>query len=310
MFDVHDLAYAAGYIDGDGCLYLGIYKSTNGTIYEYSIQVCSVNKDITDWLKNIFGGAVREKEATGNRRIPYVWTIKNQEAIKCAEAIRPFLVAKRHEMDYWIEFALDTNFSKKSGYLQSKEGFEHRNTLIKNIRELKHNLNIVENSHTKQLKNIRPSLTPESHEFAYMAGLIDAEGCFRVKKWLPKNKPNHVYAINLEIGNTNKLFFDWLMMRFGGSLTFIRSKASNKKDSCTWSLQAKRLNFFLPSLIPFLKYKKPVCNKLIEFQKTNLPNGGDRHSEIFKKRYKEIIVRREIIVNEIHVLNAKGNRSS
>lgn len=308
MFDQNDLAYAAGYIDGDGCLYLGTYQSTNGTIYEYSIQVCSVNKDITDWLKNTFGGATRKKEIIGNRRVPHVWTIKNQEAIEFCEAIQPYLKAKYHESQYWYEYAL--HVSSNEGLPLDDSIAEHRLTLIKNIRKLKHELNIVENEYTKQLKNVRPSLTPTEQEFAYIAGLIDAEGCFRVKKWLPKNKPNHVYNIALEIGNTNKLFFDWLVLRFGGSLTFVKSKKKNFKDSCTWSLQSKRLNYFLPSLINFLKTKKPVCNKLIEFHKTIKPNGGDRHSKVFKETYQNVIRHRESIVNEVHILNTKGHRSS
>lgn len=308
MVNQNDLAYAAGYIDGDGCLYLGKYHSTNGTVYEYSIQVCSVNKNITDWLKNTFGGSVRKKEAIGNRKVPYVWTIKNQEAIKCAQGIQPYLVAKYHEMQDWIEFALNVD---SNDFLPLDESMiEHRIALINNIRKAKHELNIVENSYNKTFKNIRPSLTPQEYELAYMAGLIDAEGCFRIKKWLPKNKPNYVYAISLEIGNTNKLFFGWLQMRFGGTLCFIKSKQANKKNACIWSLQSKRLNFFLPSLVPFLKHKQPMCNKLIEFHKTIIPNGGDRHSQIFKETYANIIQRRESIVNEIHVLNAKGHRSS
>ena len=308
MFNINDLAYAAGYIDGDGCLYLGTYQSSKQTIYEYSMQVCSVDKYITDWLKNTFGGSVRKKETIGNRRIPYVWTIKNQEAIKCAEAILPYLVAKHHEMQYWIEYALHVS---DNDYLPLDQSMiEHRIALIANIRKTKHELNMIENGYNKKLKNTYPSLSPQTEEFAYMAGLIDAEGCFRIKKWSPKNKPNHVYTISLEIGNTNKLFFDWLLLRFGGTLTFIKPKESSRKNSCTWSLQSKRLNFYLPLLVSFLKHKQPMCNKLIEFHKTIIPNGGDRHSRLFKETYVNIIAKREAIVEEIHILNAKGHRSS
>lgn len=308
MFNENDLAYAAGYIDGDGCLYLGTYQSSNGTIYEYSIQVSSVNKDITDWLKNTFGGSTRKKERLGNRRVPHVWTIKNKEAISFAIAIKPYLRAKYHESECWIEYALHVNCNQ--GLPLDKYAIEHRVALISKIRNIRHELNMVENEYTKQLKNIRPSITPQEYEFAYMAGLIDAEGCFRIKTWNVKNKPNAVYAICLEIGNTNKLFFEWLMMRFGGSLTFIKSKRENRKNSCTWSLQAKRLNFFLIDILSFLKTKKPVCSKIIEFYKTNLPNGGDRHSESFKENYRRILKEREVIVFFIRVLNAKGHRSS
>lgn len=307
MFEKTDLAYAAGYIDGDGCFYIGTYETSNETIYEYSIQVCSVKKGSTDWLKKTFGGNIRIKEAPGNRKVPHVWTIKGEESLKFAKAIHPYLAEKQMECSIYIEFAwtiISNNFQPLTS-----EGVIDRIALIKNMRHERHFNNLICKDSFYGMKNISisPSITPDDNEIAYMAGLIDAEGCFRVKKWKVKNKPNPVYAICLEIGNTKRCIFEWILLRFGGSITYCASKADNRRNSIIWNLSAKKLNFFLPRINSFIKIKQPVCEKIIEFYKTNLSNGGDRHSEIFKKRYQTVLATREKIVSEIHILNKKGH---
>lgn len=304
MFNSFDLAYAAGYIEGDGCFYIGTYQSTKSTIYEYSIQVCSVKKESTDWFKETFGGSIRIKEALGNRKTPYTWTIKGQESVDMAQAILPYLIEKRLECQIFIEFGL-TVIQNNFQPLQD-EGVLDRTSLIKNMRNVRHNEGLITEEIVKNLKIIVGTGHTEI-DIAYLAGLIDAEGCFRVKKWKVKNKPNAVYAICLEIGNTKKYFFRELLNKFGGSIVYIKSKSNNRRDSACWSVSAKRLNYLLERIHSFIKIKKPVCEKIIEFYKTNLPNGGDRHSDIFKRKYQDILLTRERIVSEIHTLNAKGH---
>jgi len=112
MFKETDLAYTAGYIDGDGCFYIGTYTTSNETIYEYSIQVCSVKKESTDWLKKTFGGNIQIKEAHGNRKIPYTWTIKGKESLEFAKAIKPYLAEKQIECSLCGELAGNVNFTR------------------------------------------------------------------------------------------------------------------------------------------------------------------------------------------------------
>ena len=53
-------AYAAGYVDGDGCIYLGktIQKPKMITVYEYSVQIVSVKRPVLDQFKNVWGGYI------------------------------------------------------------------------------------------------------------------------------------------------------------------------------------------------------------------------------------------------------------
>lgn len=155
------------------------------------------------------------------------------------------------------------------------------------------------------LKKIGQHIEPTEDDYAYLAGIIDSEGCFRIKKWKPKDKPNYVYAINLEIGNKRFPIFPWLTERFGGNTGFYYSK-NIIKPMAIWTISAKSLTDIIHHIYPFLICKKEVAKKIIEFTKTILPNGGDRNSETFKESYARVIETREKIVNEIHKLNLKG----
>ena len=161
----------------------------------------------------------------------------------------------------------------------------------------------------EEINQQKMTVTPSALDFPYLAGLIDAEGCFRIRKWKPKNRPNHVYNIALEIGNSRLPLLPWLVKRFGGSVCFIcdpRESRYKRKNSATWTLSANALFHLLPKILPYLRGKKEVCEKLIEFQETILSNGGDRHSELFRALFEKRIEVRERIINDVHLLNKKG----
>lgn len=310
MITDFDRAYAAGYIDGDGCFYLGAYMSTKSMIYEYSVQVPSTKKESVDWLKEKFGGSIRTiSDSREIRKTIHHWKLSGKKSIEFVKQIQPFIVAKQVESQIYIEYGL--NVVRNNFQPLTDDTIEHRMDLIKNIRKEKHEWNqITKDEFTSKWKTITPSIEITDIDIAYFAGLIDSEGCFRVKKWKPQKKPNNVYMISLEIGNTQKLFFEWILNRFGGSISFLTAKAKNRKNSVTWSLGAKKLNVLALRIVRFLIIKQPVCKKIIEFQQTMIPNGGDRHSDTFKNMYQKVISKREKIISEIHILNKKGHSKS
>jgi hypothetical protein len=55
-------------------------------------------------------------------------------------------------------------------------------------------------------------------ELAYLAGIIDGEGCFT----LHREKNSHRFASQLQIGNTDLRLLEWVKTRFGGSVNFER----------------------------------------------------------------------------------------
>ena len=303
--NINNLCYLAGYIDGDGCFYLGktIQNSKGIIVYEYSIQVLSVKKESVYFFAECFGGYIRQKAQRPGHKIPYQWTIKTRKCFEVARDIYPFLTDKYKSCALFIEF--EAYIVRNDFKVVHEDTIKQRDNIIKSIREEKHMNDFVTEDAINLLKEIKPTIEPTEEHFCYLAGLIDSEGCFRIKKWQPKGKPNKVYTINLEIGNTRLPIFNWLMDRFGGNISFIKPKPS-KRPAAIWSISSSALFRIVNNIYPFLKVKKAVCEKIIEFHATILPNGGDRHSDEFNELYRSTLAKREVIVNDIHILNAKG----
>lgn len=175
---------------------------------------------------------------------------------------------------------------------------------MEELKEDKHANYYVTREIVERLKDVDTTI-PTEEDWAYFAGIIDSEGCFRIKKWKPKNKPNYVYAINLEVGNTRYPIFEFLTEKFGGNIIFIPAN-NGKRASASWSISSFALAQIITNILPFLLIKKAAAEKIVEFYKTTLSNGGDRHSEKFKETYAATLLDRERIVDEIHKLNLKG----
>lgn len=299
---IKEFSYLAGYLDGDGCFYMGTtnQKPKNILIFEYNIQIVSVEMpNLENFLKH--GGFIRKKHRRVNHKTPYFFCMK-----KCKDFIYniyPYLIDKKEQAFYMIELIKSIESSNYQS--PSEQVINHRFFLIHKNREEKMSQFITKEK-IDFIKNIKPSIKPSESDFAYLSGFIEAEGTFRIKKWKPKNKPNYVYNISLEIGNTRFPIFSWLMDRFGGNISFIPPKKT-KRAAAIWSLQSDSLADILPILYNHLRTrKKHVCEQLIEFTKTVLPNGGDRHSAEFKIRMDAVIQKREQIVETVHQLNKKG----
>lgn len=300
------LFYVSGYIDGDGCFYIGTYiqQPKKITVYEQSIQVVSVKEKVLHEFKEHFGGAIRMKPFKKDHKDSFCWSIKGKRAVEFASLIVTYLVEKTIQCELFIQFS---ETIKHNNFITiTNDILDRRNEIINQIRKEKHMQNHVTKEEIEKLKNEKFTITPSETDFPYLAGLIDSEGCFRIKKWKPKNRPNDVYNITVEIGNTKLPIMPWLIKRFGGSVVFIEAKGI-KKASATWTLSSAALYDILPKIRPFLRSKQEVCDKLIEFQQTILPNGGDRHSELFRALFEKRREVRERIIEEVHQFNRKGS---
>jgi len=299
-------SYTAGYIDGDGCFYAGttIQKPKNITVFESSIQVLSTKNKILFEFRDAYGGFVRKKPDRLHHKEALVWVIKNSHCIPVIDSVFPFLVEKHIQASLLKQ--LIHSIVPNAGVKISNTTLTYRESLIQKIREEKHMKNFISKEDIDHINTLQNTVTPSDLDYPYLAGLIDSEGCFRIKKWKPKNRPNEVYNIAVEIGNTKLPILPWLIQRFGGTCTFIPAKGT-KRSSATWCLSAAALFPVLHKVFPFLRGKKDVCAKLIEFQETILPNGGDRHSELFRALFEKRREIREKIIQEVHELNKKGS---
>lgn len=293
-----DYAYYAGYIDGDGCFSIGRHKQRGrlSPKFPMGIYITSVNKEVLEKAKELFGGSITKKTFTpkGHKQL-YSYVLRKIKAIPLTNILTNYLIEKTEEAYCFLDFGR-TDCPKT------------KNSILSEMRLLKNARNLVSSKYVQKFELTKNTIIPTVNDFAYFAGFIDAECSFGIQKYKPKNRPNFVYKIILHYNDTKTPVFEWLLQRFGGHVNFIDRKkyGKNIKNQLTWRLSGKALSKILKEIHPFLKHKKPACEELIKFYETTLPNGGARHTEAFRKAYSAIIEEREKIVSRVHKLNLKG----
>lgn len=306
--ETNKFAYLAGYIDGDGCFYVRTYiqKPKNILVFDYSIQVCSVEEDTIQYFSEEFGGVYSKRpEKRKDRKDSYIWTIKTKQSLIVANEIHNFLINKNKTCNLFL--TLGNSIIPNCGISISKDIQYERTQIINQIKKEIHMHDKVTHEIYKSLKNIQKTIEPSNSDLAYLAGLIDAEGCFRIFNFQSKRPGrSRSYVPVLEIGNTKHCIFSWLLIRFGGSIIYREPNSRNHNPMIIWSHRSKALYPVLTKILPYLRVKKERCEKLIQLQETSIPNGGNRKSEEFKIRQSQIQAIRQQIYEDIHVLNAKG----
>ncbi len=140
MWNETDLAYAAGIIDGEGCIYIDRYKDKRRNEEKNMNYVLRVKVAMTDliapaWLLK-FGGSVR----TYNYKTPkfkpiHIWTINSDKAIDFLSLIFPFIKIKKAQIETAIDFQ-----KTKSGYCCRKSSslnvIQFREQLAVKMRQL------------------------------------------------------------------------------------------------------------------------------------------------------------------------------
>ena len=90
-----DLSYAAGFVDGEGCL----YATKSGRI---TITASNTYKPVVEWLCKTFGGCITGKNSKprkSNHRRCYAWQIVCGGAAAVCRALLPFLKVKREQAE-------------------------------------------------------------------------------------------------------------------------------------------------------------------------------------------------------------------
>jgi hypothetical protein len=102
-----DLAWAAGIMDGEGCIAIKLDSKKPGwTRHELKVDVTNTNEPIIRKLQAMFGGGISIPKSQGpNRRRVAHWQIYGRRAAGCLRAILPYMVAKKPEAVLAIEMA-------------------------------------------------------------------------------------------------------------------------------------------------------------------------------------------------------------
>ena len=104
---VEELAYVAGFIDGEGCVH-GHWAMARGSkvkIGTARLTVGSTNLDVLLFCQKLFGGSISKRDIPRPRatKVSWAWCIGSQATVRCLEMILPYLIVKRPEAEVAIE---------------------------------------------------------------------------------------------------------------------------------------------------------------------------------------------------------------
>lgn len=95
-----DLAYIAGIIDGDGCIFTNLHRSTKH--YEVGISIQMIDEAPIHFIYSLFGGNISSYIETDNGRTVYRLQFKNYKAEPLLQAIKPYLLIKKSRAEIAI----------------------------------------------------------------------------------------------------------------------------------------------------------------------------------------------------------------
>lgn len=91
-----DLAYAAGFFDGEGCISI----AKNGAI---DIRITNTSKAVLVKLQSIFGGNIGDRTQKVNKQ-QYAYCLYGEAAIEFISIIKPYLIEKLPQANTVLEY--------------------------------------------------------------------------------------------------------------------------------------------------------------------------------------------------------------
>lgn len=135
-------------------------------------------------------------------------------------------------------------------------------------------------------------------KLAYLAGIIDGEGCISIRRWIDK-KVYVGYSLMLDVGNAKPALAEWIKENFGGTVSHTAFKHPNHNDRYVWRISHGRAGEIIKSVQPFLLLKQEQAKLALEFRDTF-------HKDNTKGLPSDIHKHREQLIADLHILNKRG----
>ena len=302
--DPPNASYIAGFIDGDGCIF--IRKIADG--YQSGIQITQCRSNILQVIKYHFGGSITSSE-NRNNKIENIMDNNNEYIHKHNVRNQYNLLIRSNEYQILLDYLKGSFIIKENQYICLNEFNKIAN--LPNKLEEKEGLYKICSENNVTTSVVEDNLQKINIE--YIAGLFDAEGCLFIGSDLKKIKisiaqKNHPFVLHkivkfLGFGKVYTSNIELIIYNKSDCLKFIQLV---KKHLIVKYNQSNAFESFLQT--DDLKIKEEmynICNKEkheIEIF-TNLnqnDNGKERYLETIKlKSIKEQICK-EIQIKEVY----------
>ncbi len=96
-FTPTECAYAAGFVDGEGCISVYAQKSYDSEGRAMAVRVSNTVRSVIEWFHARWGGSIGQSKAKGNQSVAYHWAISANKALLFLDDIYPYLLIKKRQ---------------------------------------------------------------------------------------------------------------------------------------------------------------------------------------------------------------------
>jgi len=313
-------SYIAGFIDGDGCIF--IRKIKDG--YQSGISITQCRTNILQIIRYHFGGSITSSTNRNNKiinlldennqyyykyniRNQYNLIIRNNEYQRLLDYLHNSFIIKEEQYNCLTQFSKYTNLQNK---------YEEKEELYINCSGL--NQQSILNEEYLQRLNIE-----------YISGLFDAEGCLYINK--NKTCDNYKFYISISQKNHPKILFEIINFLGFGNVEKYKLLIYKKADCLNFIQlvksylivkyrQAEAFETFLTTTNVLVKeYMYKVCNRekheIEEFYELNQnENGKEGFLEYLKiKSFTQQICKelhnKQVYKNKSEKMKGEGNHN-
>lgn len=133
------------------------------------------------------------------------------------------------------------------------------------------------------------SLSPA--ELAYIAGLIDGEGCLLIYRKKDSRGTKH-YRCILRVSNTSRRVIEWLRDRFGGNARTWTKPGGGGLPVYHWPIEGPRMAQLLVAARPYFVIKPELADLLVEMQRSmSYSSTGNRLPVEIREQRDDIFAR-------------------
>ena len=107
-------------------------------------------------------------------------------------------------------------------------------------------------------------------EKAYIAGILDGEGCIGIDKIKSRSNIHPFdFKIRIIVTNTNENIICWLKTVVGAGCAYVDGKPFSEKWNVVhrWQIVSEQARDFLMQVYPYLRIKKDIADLVLELPK-------------------------------------------
>jgi len=123
----------------------------------------------------------------------------------------------------------------------------------------------------------------EKAKYAYLAGIIDGEGCITIGAGKRETCTNYNAIICVQ--NTSKNLIDWIQSKIGGQVYLSKKETDKNKAAWMWRFTKKKdIELLLLAILPYLVVKREQAKILLNFVRLS----PSMNSEIRRLAYEQL----------------------